>query len=220
MSASDQDRGKVRTSRKSAWLFIENEIANEGTIAVETMVKKIVIVPGNGCADVLNSNWYGAFASAAKAAFPQYEVVLRNMPDPYVARESVWIPFLKDVVGVDEDTVVVGHSSGAVCAMRLLETTKLRGVVLVATCHTDLGDENEKASGYFDRVWPWEDIKKNANFITQYHSNDDPLIPVEEARHVAAQLNGASHEYIEMENHSHFFSMFPELLENLKKRLL
>ena len=116
--------------------------------------------------------------------------------------------------------MVVGHSSGAVCAMRLLETTKLKGVVLVATCHTDLGDENEKASGYFDRAWQWDEIKKNAGFITQYHSADDHLIPVEEARHVAGQLQGDAHEYIEMENHSHFFTLFPELLENLKKRLL
>jgi predicted alpha/beta hydrolase family esterase len=184
------------------------------------MVKKIVIVPGNGCVDVVNSNWYAEFASAAEAAFPGYKIVLRNMPDPYVAKESVWIPFLKDDVEVGEDTVVVGHSSGAVCAMRLLETTKLKGVVLVATCHTDLGDENEKASGYFDRAWQWDEIKKNAGFITQYHSADDHLIPVEEARHVAGQLQGDAHEYIEMENHSHFFTLFPELLENLKKRLL
>ena len=82
-----------------------------------------------------------------------------------------------------------------------------------------MGDENEKASGYFDRAWPWDEIKKNAQFITQYHSDDDPLIPVEEARYVAEQLSCDTHEYIEMTNHSHFFSLFPELLENLKKQI-
>ena len=47
------------------------------------------------------------------------------MADPHVARESVWISFIKNEIGVDEQMVVVGHSSGAICAMRLLETTKL-----------------------------------------------------------------------------------------------
>ena len=183
--------------------------------------KKIVILPGNGCVDVLNSNWYGDFALQASKTFPEYEIVLRNMPVPYVAKESIWIPFIKNDIGVDENTIIVGHSSGAVCAMRLLETTILKGVILVATCYTDLGDENEKASGYFNREWLWDDIKKNAkNFITQYHSEDDHLIPIKEARYVAEKLNCQTHEYIEMKNNSHFFCLFPELLLNLKKHLL
>ena len=45
----------------------------------------------------------------------------------------------------DANTVLVGHSSGAVAAMRLLEKTPLLGAVLVSACHTDLGDAGERA---------------------------------------------------------------------------
>ena len=41
--------------------------------------------------------------------------------------------------------MLVGHSSGAVAAMRLLEKTPLLGAVLVSACHTDLGDAGERA---------------------------------------------------------------------------
>ena len=51
---------------------------------------------------------------------------------------------------------------GAACAMRLLESTEvptLRGAVLVATAYTDLGDESERRSEYFNRPWNWEMMK-------------------------------------------------------------
>jgi pimeloyl-ACP methyl ester carboxylesterase len=61
------------------------------------------------------------------------------------------------------DDVVVGHSSGALLAMRLLEgERKIKGAVLVACAHTDLGDENERASEYFDLPWQFDKMKNNA----------------------------------------------------------
>jgi hypothetical protein len=42
--------------------------------------------------------------------------------------------------------------------MRLLEENEILGVILVATCHTDLGDANERASGYFSDPWKWDQI--------------------------------------------------------------
>ena len=71
------------------------------------------------------------------------------MPDPIEAKSSVWLPFIKDELEVDEYTLVIGHSSGAVAAMRLLETTKLLGLILISACHTDLGKPSEASSGYY-----------------------------------------------------------------------
>ena len=56
----------------------------------------------------------------------------------------------------------------------------MRGAVLVSACHTDLGDENERESGYYTGEWQWERIKANADWIVQYGSADDPFIPKEE----------------------------------------
>lgn len=124
------------------------------------------------------------------------------MPDPYDAKEEIWMPFIKCEMKVDENTVVIGHSSGAVAAMRLLEHTKVLGCVLVSTCHTDLGCESERISNYYSRPWEWDKIKSNASWILQYHSADDHLIPIAEADYVAESLGS---EYTRYPNRSHFF---------------
>jgi len=194
---------------------------------------RFIILPGNGCTNILRSNWYGWLA--AELAARGVEVNIQNMPDPYVARESEWIPFIHNTLKVDESTVVVGHSSGACCAMRLLEKTPVFGAILVSAAHTDLGDDNERASGYFDRPWDWAAMRRNAKgFLHQFHSDDDHLIPVSEARHISSQLKAAGgaggggaggqcqlapYTYEELRGHSHFFDPFPELLQLIDAQL-
>ena len=81
------------------------------------------------------------------------------MPDPYTAKEKIWIPYIKDTLKADENTLLIGHSSGAEAAMRYLESYKLAGALLVSACYTDRGKKSEKESGYYDRPWEWEKIK-------------------------------------------------------------
>lgn len=33
---------------------------------------------------------------------------LENMPDPYHARESIWLPFMRETLKCDADTIIVG----------------------------------------------------------------------------------------------------------------
>ena len=33
----------------------------------------------------------------------------QNMPDPYMARESIWIPFMRDDLKCDENTIIIGE---------------------------------------------------------------------------------------------------------------
>ena len=86
---------------------------------------KCIILPGNGCptGSIRTSNWYGWAEDAIRETQLFDEVILRDMPDPIGAQESIWIPFIKDELKADENTVVIGHSSGAEAAMRLLENT-------------------------------------------------------------------------------------------------
>ena len=84
------------------------------------------------------------------------------MPDPFEAKESIWLPFIREELLVNEETIVIGHSSGAEAAMRLLENTKVKGCILVSACHTDLGIESERIAGYYSRPWLWNAIKTNA----------------------------------------------------------
>ncbi|ETV85143.1 hypothetical protein H257_02988 [Aphanomyces astaci] len=101
------------------------------------MPPRVLIVPGNGCTPIEQCNWYAWLANELRER--GCEVVLTSMPDPHRARESIWLPFIRDVMKCDRDTVVVGHSSGAEAAMRLAESTEFLGMLLVSACVTDLG---------------------------------------------------------------------------------
>jgi predicted alpha/beta hydrolase family esterase len=100
--------------------------------------------------------------------------------------------------------------------MRLLESRdpKLLGVILVAAAYTDLGDEDEARSEYFNRPWDWETMREGAEYIVLFHGTDDHLIPVGEARYIASKMNDANHfTFIEMDNKSHFFRPWQEILD-------
>jgi len=87
-------------------------------------------------------------------------VVNRTFPDNVRARAAVWLPFIEEL-GAGDNTILIGHSSGAVAAMRHAETHRLLGSILVGVCYTDLGDGGEAASGYYRDPWQWERIREN-----------------------------------------------------------
>lgn len=150
------------------------------------------------------------------------KVVAKDFPDPVLARAKYWLPFLKQELKADENSILVGHSSGAVAAMRFAEKNNILGSVLVSAYHSDLGMEEEKVSGYFDKPWNWQTIKNNQRWIIQFHSADDPFIKPKEARFVHEKLNT---EYFEFLDQGHFGGpvtklKFPELVEAIKKKIL
>ncbi|XP_072799851.1 serine hydrolase RBBP9 isoform X3 [Vicugna pacos] len=111
------------------------------------------------------------------------------------ARESIWLPFMEAELHCDENTIIIGHSSGAVAAMRYAETHQVYAIVLVSAYTSDLGDENERASGYFSRPWQWEKIKANCPHIVQFGSTDDPFLPWKEQQEVADRLEAKLYRF-------------------------
>lgn len=185
---------------------------------------RVVLIPGMGCSPVAECNWYSWFAKKILKNPSIHECIVRDFPDPYECKESIWIPFVLNEIGMDENTILVGHSSGAACVMRLLETDQLQskpiqGAILVAAAHTDLGLEEEINSQYFNRPWDWEKMKKGARKIVLFHGDDDELIPVQEARYIAEKMHGANFEYHEMKGMSHFFEPWGGILSILNKML-
>jgi uncharacterized protein len=191
---------------------------------------RVIIVHGNGVKAVRKSNWYAFLEEKLIESGLFSEVLLPQMPDPNEAKRSIWIPHIRSLM-LDEsiDTIVIGHSSGAVAAMRLLEETTLLGCILISACHTDLGAESERISGYYPgfndgeacpNPWQFDRIKGNAEWILQFHSADDPFIPREEADYVAKQLDS---EYTCFEDKSHFFDAraieSSGILEDLRSKL-
>ena len=205
---------------------------------------KVILIPGMGCYPVLQSNWYSWFASELAKRPKIITPIVQDFPDPYNCKESIWLPHIENKLGpLDEDTILVGHSSGACAAMRLLEkigknintnNSIIAGAILVATAYTDGGDEREKASEYFGREWDWSAIRKGGKEIHIFHSDDDHLIPVSEARYISNSLQQVEErentkeeksklgnfQYHEMQGHSHFFEPWPELLKVLDEKFL
>jgi len=128
--------------------------------------RRAVIIPGNGAGDVAQSNWYG-WANRKLNEIEGFTSTLRNMPDPMTARRSIWLPYMKDELKVDENTIIIGHSSGACAAIRYAEENKVLGLILVGAYTSDLGDVNEADSGYFTDRWNWEAAKANTNWVVQ-----------------------------------------------------
>ncbi len=175
---------------------------------------KVIIIHGNGGSTAADA-WYPRVArECAALGLP---VVNTTFPDNVKARAKFWLPFLAEL-GADEETVLIGHSSGAVAAMRYAEEHRLLGSILVGVCHTDLGDGGEAASGYYREPWQWDRIRAHQQWIAIYHSTDDPHIPVREPRFVAARLGCA---YFEFTDRGHFVDpdALPEAVPYLQRKL-
>ncbi len=179
---------------------------------------KVILIHGNG-GSWPKENWLPPVAKKLRE-IKNLQVIFRRFPDPSLARAKYWIPFIKKL-GADENTILVGHSSGAVATMRYAEKNKILGSILVAVCHTDLGEEKERLSGYYEKFWNWKSIRNNQKWIYQFASVDDRFIPIREARYVHKKLKT---NYKEFKHQGHFSSWdkktdFPQIVAIVKKKL-
>lgn len=177
------------------------------------MSQRFVYIHGNS-----TEHWSFAWAAWLKAQLESngYETFFETMPDSIIARSKYWLPFLKDHVKVGPEDVIIGWSSGAVAAMRFAEEYALKGSILISPSYTDLDDELEKQSGYFDNPWQWNLIKENQNKIALFHGDDDPYIPQVDFDFIAQKLQPEVHK---IPNAGHFIKQqeFPELLNYILK---
>ena len=179
---------------------------------------KIILIPGNGNTDI-NDIWFPYVKHSLE--LKGFEVIARNMPDPELAHKDIWLPFIRNELCADGNTIAIGHSSGAVALMRYLENTKLLGVILIGACYTDLGYVSERESGYYELPWEWNTIKENAEWIIQYASQDDPYIPITEPRYIHDRLNSEYHEYTDQGHFGEDINKteFPELVNDILRKV-
>lgn len=179
---------------------------------------RIIFLPGNGGCTT-KDNWFPSVQQELETR--GYSVIAAEFPDPELARQKFWFPFLIDELNVDEDSILVGHSSGAIAAMKLAEEHKILGSILVGAYHTDLGMEAEKKSGYFDSPWQWDKIKKNQHWTILFASQDDPWIPVEHPRYIHKMLNCEYHEYTDQGHFGgdYLKETFPELTQAIMRHI-
>lgn len=177
----------------------------------------VIFLPGNGGGGP-NDNWFPYLKKELLDV--GLNVIAEEFPDNIIAPASSWIPFIRKL-GANQHSILVGHSSGAIAAMRYAEQHRILGSVLVGAYYTDLGLEIERQSGYFDQPWNFDAIKHNQQWIAIFAGKDDPWIPVEEARFLNQMLNAY---YFEFPNSGHFGGdyekrEFPEIMTLVKQRL-
>lgn len=180
---------------------------------------KIIIIPGNGGSHIETDHWYAWVRDELKGR--GYEVIAEDMPDPVAAHANIWLPHIEKELKADEKTIIIGHSSGGIAAMRYLETHRLFGAILIGVMQTDLGFEDERESGYYDLPWEWDKIKSHAGWIVQFSSTDDPYIRIAEPRLIHEKLNT---EYHELSDRGHYMTdqnslnhTFPDLIDVIEK---
>ena len=191
----------------------------------------VLICPGNGCTNIRSSNWYGVLHDQLKqAGIPS---ICENFPDPYAARRSIWLPHMRKLVeeNCKEDlsnVILVGHSSGAQAALRYAELYSCRAAILVSATFTDLDDESERASGYYPFLKNGEEqnsylfaqMKRNCPLWYQFHSDDDPFIPLDEAHQIRDGLALTADSFQMLPGRSHFFEPFEELFDLIQSLAL
>lgn len=170
---------------------------------------------------------------------------------PYVKRElekldyEVWVP---DLPGADapsikrynkfllgsgwdfRDNLIIGHSSGSVAILGLLQAlpdgVKAGTAVLVGSFTERLADDPKwhKTKGLFEKPFDFEKIKSKAKKFIFVHSDNDPYCPIEQAQFLHKQVGG---EFIVVPGGQHFsshidpkYKRFPQLIEIIKQKVL
>jgi len=94
---------------------------------------------------------------------------------------------------IDEDTVLIGHSLGAVFILNILNRRDLNieAAYLVSAWTGLLPDEqfNEWNSTFQDADFDFEKIKNSVGEIHQFHSKDDPYVPIELAKELSQNID-------------------------------
>jgi len=152
-----------------------------------------------------------------------YKVYVPTFPTPENQNLKSWIGVIENYhIEFNKETIIIGHSVGASFILSILESldSPIRAAFLVSGFLGLLGNEEFDNLNYTFTTKPlnWKKIQNNVGKIFIYHSNNDPYVPIEQARMLAKHLNVNP---VIIENGGHFnkeagYKEFPKLLLNIK----
>lgn len=178
-------------------------------------MKKVIIFHGTGSTP--DSYWHPYLKTELEKK--GYHVEIPALPNTEHPKLTEQLPFALEQFSYDEDTILVGHSSGVPLILSVLESInqKIRQAVL--------------ASGFFEPINPpepepmlqdtynWEMIKEHCNHFIVLNSDNDPWGCTDAVgRKLAENLDG---RFVFMEGEGHMgsgkfnqpYKEFPRLLE-------
>jgi uncharacterized protein len=175
----------------------------------------------HGTSATPQSNWFSWLEK--KLIEKDWQVWLPQLPNADNPTIQTYTEFLlsnKDWKFNPESTII-GHSSGAVAILGLLqnlpEDVVVDTCILVGSFKDDLGWES--LQGLFIAEFDFEKIKKKARQFIFIHSDNDPYCPLEHAQYLCNKVDGklimipgAGHFNVEA---SEKYREFPEILKYL-----
>jgi len=182
-------------------------------------MKNALILHGTG--NNHKGNWFPWLKNELeKKGYKVWVPDLPNSEQANVKRYNKFIFANKDWE-FNNDSVIIGHSSGAVAILGLLQklpdNVRVNRCILVASFMNDFG--NPDFSGLFEEPFDFEKIKTKSNKFIIVHSDDDPYCPLSHAEYFAEKLGG---ELIVKKGQGHFnlekgpqYKKFPFILSLL-----
>jgi uncharacterized protein len=152
-------------------------------------------------------------------------VIVPAFPTPKGQYLSVWLRVFKKYLPlVDSRAIFIGHSCGAIFALRLLEQidTKIKAAFLVAGPVGPLHNEFDKVHmSFVGYPIDWKRVKSHAAHFYPIYSNNDPYISLKNGQITAKELGT---KMIVVKNAGHFnakagYLKFEHLLDIIKKEL-
>jgi uncharacterized protein len=189
-------------------------------------MKRAIIL--HGLQSTADSNWFPWL----KAELEQrdYQVWLPDLPGADHPVASHWVSYLLSSSWEFNQSLVIGHSAGAVAALYLAQSMpdqiRLKGVVAVSA-FLPVAPDNElyqELKDLHDTQFDFAKMQKGCDNFLFVHSDDDPYCPLEGAQQLAQQTGGSLQL---LRGGQHFsasrnpaFRQFPRLLEVMQKYLL
>lgn len=184
-------------------------------------MKKAVIL--HGTLGSPEGNWFSWLETELQNL--GLEVWLPKLPDAQQPSLKRWSKFVQDncPFDMDSETIIIGHSSGAILSLVLAqESFRPIGAVVAISVFHDNSLNWDPNSQLFDVEFDFMSIRRQATRRLFIHSDDDPYVPFEQADYVAQNCQG---EMILLPGQGHFnieksveYTKFPKLLELLKER--
>jgi predicted alpha/beta hydrolase family esterase len=184
-------------------------------------MKNAIILHGTG--NTPEGNWFRWLEKQLQER--GYEVWLPHLPDAEVPNAEKYNKLLLNH-GFDfnKETILVGHSSGSVAILNLLQelpdAAKIRASFLVGAFKGPLGRDTR--SELFPKPFDFEKIKSRCGKFVFIHSDNDPYCPLEDAEFLSEKLGG---ELVVEKGQGHFnletgpqYKQFPLLLELIDKQ--
>lgn len=169
-------------------------------------------------------NWFPWLKG--KLELKGYEVWVPQLPDCHTPNRDTYADFLLDSDFDFTDAVVIGHSSGAVEVLNILDDERFPKLKLAVMVGAWAGG---KPNGYdtneqFEYLFPpngfdFAKMKQKAEKIEFLHGSDDPFCPLSQAEFLADNLNAPLTVVADGHHLGSRFRELPQLWEMMEPEL-